>query len=263
MKIRDIELFGDEVMKVINEQEYIGIRMSGGIDSAILCAVVLRFFPHIKLLPISLFNEIRPGARQSVANLLEKLKELYPDNKLMPVVSGTFDSTGFTGQAVVNGVKISPKDVFQRHFIRDMFKEHNGKLNLLLSGETLNPPLEDQQMLGMVGQFLQYRDEKVVYPLDEYKMSPNETKYEYRPFRNYNKKQVRDVGEELGVLSSIFSITETCESTQSNYDRYSENYGMIYENPGHDPCQYCWPCVEKYWAYGLFDFDTPLKRKLP
>jgi hypothetical protein len=262
MKIRDVELFDDEVMKVINEQEYIGIRLSGGIDSAILCAFVLKFFPHIKLLPISLFNKIRPGARQSVANILEKLKELYPENKLMPGVTGTFDSTGFIGKAIVDGVKISPKDVFQKQFMRNLYQESDGKLNLVLSGETLNPPLKEQEWLGPPGHFQSHRNEKVDFPLRKFKLNPDEFKYEYTPFRNYNKKQVKEVGEEIGIISSLFSLTESCEAVQYDYDLYAENHDMIYENPGHDPCQHCWPCMEKYWAYGAFDFNTPLKRKI-
>ena len=30
-----------------------------------------------------------------------------------------------------------------------------------------------------------------------------------------------------------------------------------YTNPGAEPCKVCWPCREKYWAYGLYDFNTP------
>lgn len=261
MKIVDIELFDDEIMKIINDQEYIGIRISGGVDSAILCAIVLKFFPHVKLLPITFFNHIRPGARQSVTNILEKLKELYPNNKLMPGVIGTFDSTGHSGTAVVDGVKISPKDIFQRQFIRNLFKEHDGKLNLILSGETLNPPIEEQQSI-VVEKFQLHRNEKISDLLCKFKLNSGEFKYEYRPFRNYNKKQVRQVGEELGLISSLFPISETCEAVQSKYDKLSQRYGIIYENPGYEPCQCCWSCVEKYWAYGSFDFNTPAKRNL-
>jgi len=261
MQIGQLELFTDDVMDIINQQEYIGIRLSGGIDSAILCYVVLKYFPHIKLVPITFYNKLRPIAESSVANVLRVLNDLNPNNNLMPQEVGIFDTTGFVRTIKDHdGIKYHPKDIFQRQFVKDMFDRHEGKLNLVLSGETHNPPIQDQAALGMEDQFMKDRNATRDDLLRVYSYK-DITKYEYSPFRNYDKKQIAGVCRELGLMDTLFPVSETCETEPHKYVGYvlKEKFGMIYDRPGIEPCQGCWPCREKFWAYGVFDFNTPVR----
>jgi len=261
MKIKDYELFPDEVLNIINQQEFIGIRISGGIDSATLCYIVFKYFPHVKLLPITLYNVLRPNARQSVHNVMTFLKNEFPDNKIMESEIGVFDTTGYVKLDINDGIKRSPKDVFQKQFIPSLFKKYEGKLNFILSGETLNPPLSEQLKLFQEAEneFLPARNDKKINLLHVY---DNKSKYEYSPFRNFNKKQVAEIGKELNIVDKLFPLTETCETPPHRYDDYySKKFEITYEKPGVEPCQCCWPCREKYWAYGLFDFNTPKRTK--
>ena len=256
-------MFTDDVMEIINKQEYVGIRISGGIDSAILCHIVLKYFPHINLLPITFYNKLRPIAQSSVDNVLRVLNELNPGNRLMQQEVGIFDTTGFVRtQPDVGMNKYHPKDIFQRQFIRDLFDKHEGKLNFILSGATMNPPLQDQILLGMEKQFNEDRNGLCeTGPLNRY-LRNGVQRYEYSPFRNYNKRDIAGLCRELNLMDTLFPVSETCETEPHKYgSRYTDFFGMTYARPGIEPCQCCWPCREKYWAYGVFDFNTPLRAK--
>jgi tRNA(Ile)-lysidine synthase TilS/MesJ len=258
MKIKDVELFTDDILDIINQQEFIGIRLSGGIDSATLCHIVLHYFPHIKILPITFYNALRPGAVKSVENVLRILKELNPNHQIMKQEIGTFDTTGYVRSNINDGVKRNPKDIFQKQFIRELFDKYSGRLNFVLTGETLNPPLEEQEKLlpGIMNEFPKDRNVPKAKLLHRYSYG-DVAKYEYAPFRNYNKKQISDIVKELGLINELFPVTETCETEPSKYNSYiSKAFGIEYSAEGIEPCQCCWPCREKYWAYGVFDFNT-------
>jgi len=146
-----------------------------------------------------------------------------------------------------------------------LFIEHNGKLNFILSGATLNPPLEVQRELRMEHEFNVDRNTPMENRLTThyYKEMPGIPKYEYSPFRNNNKKDIAGICVELGLMDTLFPVSETCETEPFKYTGHvlKEKYGMTYDRPGIEPCQGCWPCREKYWAYGVFDFNTPKRVK--
>jgi tRNA(Ile)-lysidine synthase TilS/MesJ len=262
MNIKDVELFPEEVVNIMNEQEFIGIRLSGGIDSATLCHIVLTYFPHVKILPITFYNVLRPNALNSVNKVLSVLKELNPTHNIIGHEIGQFDTTGYVRSEINDGVKRNPKDIFQKQFIKDLFSKYQGKLNFVLTGETLNPPIEEQDRLFPSGNdFPKDRNKLRSQLLYQYSVD-NVTKYEYAPFRNYNKKQIADVCRELGLLETLFPVTETCETEPHKYNSYySKAFDIEYTSPGIEPCQCCWPCREKYWAYGVFDFNTMRRTK--
>lgn len=261
MKISNIELFTDDILDIINTQEYIGIRMSGGIDSSILCHIILRYLPDVSVMPIVFYNKLRPAAINSVNNVFRVLNELNPNNKLMQPEIGIFDTTGYVRIDDYEGPKRHPKDVFQRQFIRELFGRHAGKLNFIVSGATMNPPLEDQAALGMLDQFNKDRNGLCSSGMLSKYFTDGVQRFEYSPFRNYNKRDIAGLCKELGLLDTLFPVTETCETEPHKYTAplLRDRFGMTYTRPGVEPCQCCWPCREKYWAYGVFDFNTPLR----
>ena len=71
-----------------------------------------------------------------------------------------------------------------------------------------------------------------------------------------NKKQVAALVKELGLDKTLFPVTETCETEIFMYDIYAKEHNLTYTKPGAEPCKVCWPCREKYWAYGYYDFNN-------
>lgn len=249
-------LVPQDVLDLIKKQKYIGLRLSGGSDSAMLCYIFLRYFPEVKIVPITFYNKLRPCAEISVQNILNKLKEMFPDNNLMASEVGYFDTSGWVKFNPDGTKNTNPKDTLQRKFVLELTDKHQGDLCFILSGETMNPPVDDQKNMQMEQYFMKSRN----LPTDSLLLTGvyNQiTRYEFRPFRNFTKKQIAEFYKHFDLMDSLFSITETCESVTDQYKKYTQDYGISYSNPGVEPCQCCWPCREKYWAYGVFDFNTP------
>ena len=253
------QVFNSVIRKKLDKEEMIGIRLSGGIDSAFMCYLTMTQYPDKKILPVTMYNKIRPDAVVSVNRVMEKLQELRPDCKLEEPEIGYFDTTGFvkTPEAHENfiktGIKYNPKDIFQNWWYDSLFEKYDDKLNVFFSGETKNPPLDVQEELGLLEEFPPDRNHNkerlLSYNIDNGKM-------EFKPFRNMNKKEVAQWVKDLGLFETLFPVTETCELEIPNYAKYERLYKMRYIEPGVEPCRRCWPCREKYWAYGYYDFMT-------
>ena len=134
-----------------------------------------------------------------------------------------------------------------------------------MSGETLNPPIEEQPNIitdsfsgfpndrNVKRNLVSKREKKMI---DGKLFYYDTSKYEIRPFRNMNKKEVAGLVKELGLDKTLFPVTETCETEIFVYPNMTRDFNMSYTNPGAEPCKRCWPCREKYWAYGYYDFNN-------
>ncbi len=255
-------VFDEEITKIISNQEYIGMRLSGGIDSAFLCYLTMTKFPKKKIIPITMYNKIRPAAENSVNKVLEVLKKLNPNSTLVEQEIGWFDTTGFEptqkqrDDFVKTGIKYNPKDIFQNKWFASIFDKYNGKLNIFFSGETHNPPLDVQdELIPTFREFPPDRNKKVEHLLGKYRHK-GIMKYEWKPWRNRTKKELASWVKELGLFETLFPVTESCELETIHYKRYSKEFKIIYQDIGVEPCRRCWPCREKWWAYGYYDFMT-------
>ena len=79
--IDDIFPPNEDLDKIISAQDIIGMRLSGGIDSAFLMFLIMNKWPNKKILPITMFNRLRPAAMDSVSNVMSALKILKPENE--------------------------------------------------------------------------------------------------------------------------------------------------------------------------------------
>ena len=260
-----------EMDEIIQKQELIGMRISGGIDSAFMTFLMMSRYPNKKLLPVTMFNKLRPAAMDAVLNVESKLRELNPDSTLLESEVSFFDTSGFVKtQEMIDhfektGEKYNPKDIFQRQYYESLYERYP-ELNVYMSGETLNPPIEEQPNIitdsfsgfpndrNVKRNLVSKREKKMI---DGKLFYYDTSKYEIRPFRNMNKKEVAGLVKELGLDKTLFPVTETCETEIFMYDVYAKDFRRRYKNPGAEPCKVCWPCREKYWAYGYYDFNTP------
>ena len=253
------EIFPPDIIEIINKQEYLGMRLSGGIDSAFLCYLTMVKFPNKKIIPITMYNKMRPNAVESVNRVIDVLQILNPDSILVKPEIGYFDTDGFEVTPamregfIATGIKYNPKDIFQNQWFFSLLDKYEGELNIYFSGETHNPPLDVQDTLVMTGEFPPDRNIKVQRLLNTstYK---DFKRYEFKPFRNKTKKELATWVKQLGLMKTLFPVTETCELETVYYESYSENFNINYSQPGIEPCRRCWPCREKWWAYGYYDF---------
>ena len=255
------ELFPISIKELIEKQELIGIRLSGGTDSAVLLLTVLETFPKAKILLITLYNVLRPNALLAIKNIVDYANKKFPD-RIVGHETQYFDSTNYN-PINSSACTDNPKDLLQKEFIPSIFKKYNGKLKFLLSGTTLNPPIDTQKTFRLYpgNDFMESRNHKVSSLLKTFKLPGNEAElaYEYSPFRNSTKQIVAEWAKELRLVESLVPLTESCETPVDKYTKYAAWLSKSYEKPSIEPCQVCWPCNEKYWAYGFFDYKTPMK----
>ena len=270
-----------EMDEIIQKQELIGMRISAGIDSAFMTYLMMSRYPNKKLLPVTMFNKQRPAAMDAALNVESKLRELLPNSTLLEAEVAFFDTSGWkkTKEMVEEfeksakkqnpkdgsvPKKYNPKDVFQQEYYEGLYKKYP-ELNVYMSGETLNPPIEEQPNIitdsfsgfpndrNFKRNLVSKRKKKMI---DGKLVHYDTPKYEIRPFRNMNKKDVAGLVKELGLDKTLFPVTETCETEIFMYKNMTRDFNLSYTNPGAEPCKRCWPCREKYWAYGLYDFNN-------
>ena len=272
MNIEEVinQVITPEMDEIIQKQELIGMRISGGIDSAFMTYLMMSRYPNKKLLPVTMFNKLRPAAMDAVLNVESKLRELLPDSTLLEAEVGFFDTSNWkkTKEMIEEfektGKKYNPKDVFQQNYYEGLYKKYP-ELNVYMSGETLNPPIEEQPNIitdsfsgfpndrNVKRNLVSKREKKMI----DGKLFYYDThKYEIRPFRNMNKKEVAGLVKELGLDKTLFPVTETCETEIFVYKNMTRDFNLSYTKPGAEPCKRCWPCREKYWAYGYYDFNN-------
>ena len=78
-KILD-QIITPDIDQVIQSQELVGCRLSGGIDSAFMTFLLMSKYPNKKLLPITMYNKLRPAAMDAVENVVNALRILNPEN---------------------------------------------------------------------------------------------------------------------------------------------------------------------------------------
>ncbi len=270
-----------EMDEIIQKQELIGMRISAGIDSAFMTYLMMSRYPNKKLLPVTMFNKQRPAAMDAALNVESKLRELLPNSTLLEAEVAFFDTSGWKktkemveefeqsakNQNPKDGSvpkKYNPKDVFQQKYYESLYKKYP-ELNVYMSGETLNPPIEEQPNIitdsfsgfpndrNVKRNLVSKREKKMI---DGKLFYYDTSKYEIRPFRNMNKKEVAGLVKELGLDKTLFPVTETCETEIFVYKNMTRDFNLSYTKPGAEPCKRCWPCREKYWAYGYYDFNN-------
>ena len=116
-----------EMDEIIQKQELIGMRISGGIDSAFMTYLMMSKYPNKKLLPVTMFNKLRPAAMDAVLNVESKLRELLPDSTLLEAEVAFFDTSNWkkTKEMIEEfektGKKYNPKDVFQQKWYENIY----------------------------------------------------------------------------------------------------------------------------------------------
>jgi len=215
---------GDVVIDITNVNKFpftkiinnVGIRISGGADSAILAymlAIYKRDYrSYLNLHPITCVNNQKPYQAIFSKQVLEKITEL-------------------------TGVE------FDEHFIEDVDGErycedqgdfqhklyNDGKLDSHFMGETLNPPISVEADWEFNGGGRDHtRDEK------------GETRVPvviYKPLRNLDKQGIKELYDHFGVLDTLFPLTRSCEIHTLDFKEH---------------CGRCWFCYERKWGFGRY-----------
>ena len=213
-----------------NKIKTIGIWMSGGADSSLLCYLMAK---EIKTQNISV--KIQPLTVQKRPNIFESIPV---KNKIIELL----DAENIFSEHIVYP---APATGWYAEDYLSMFARMNREnirqdlFQALFSGITTNPPREVQENFqwGILEDVESKRGSHLVKDTVRYFIeSENSVEYEfleYKPFFNITKKNIAALYQEHGLLDSLFPLTRSCE------DR---NFLQ-----GH--CGKCWWCEERLWAF--------------
>ena len=201
----------------------VGVRLSGGADSAIL-AYMLAIYKRdyktdITLYSITCVNDQKPYQEIFAKKVMEKIAEL----------------TGVEfGEHFVKDINGDDYVENQRKFVEELYSQK--KLDIHFMGETMNPPLEvehEENWIFQGGGRDISRD-----GLGKLRKS----RVSYTPLRNINKKGIKELYDYFGVLESLFPITRSCEMQIDN--RRFKSFEVH--------CDICWFCLERKWGFGRY-----------
>lgn len=212
IKSGDIEI---EIPKVIrgNTIKNVGIKVSGGADSAILLYSLVQYNKlsnnYWNLIPMSYINDKKPYTEIWAPRVVSKVSELTGYKFTSHIISS------------VNG----------DNFIEEQQTKHDsfftdGIIDVSFYGETMNPPPE----VGETNNNCRAIERDV-------QASTRRSTYSFRPFRNINKKDIADIYTYFDV-HQLFEHTRSCELVTTDRIQLLEH------------CGNCWWCHERKWAFG-------------
>jgi len=219
---RKMQSYGPECYKR-KTVDTIGIWMSGGADSSMLTYLLAKKIKendlNIKIQPLSV-RRGRPNNPIYAGNVID-----WIENSLDIEMN----------EHIVYYPDIL--DEYQREikefWDRDDENFRNGLFQILYSGITRNPPVDDKTIPPNKERS---RDEDADRPLK----TTNGIRYYINPFFDIHKKQLAKLYEEYDLVDTLFPITYSCEGTPEQTKTHTQH------------CEKCWWCRERFWAFGRY-----------
>lgn len=210
----------------------IGIWVSGGADSALLCYLLVKKIKDenlpITLIPMTV--DYKRPFQNIGSRVVEKIKNLLQaDNIISDHINITpSDGENWYGETLTKVFHDTNYENFK-----------NDKIQLLFSGITTNPDQETQKKFkwGVLPEVEIKRGHTIKKETVRYFIKEeNNVKYEfieYKPFFNVDKRTIAQLYKEHDIQDTLFPLTRSCEKL-----------GTVI---GH--CGDCWWCEERFWAF--------------
>lgn len=197
---------------LIDEQYPIGVSLSGGADSAVLAFILMKYSKS----PIHFFT------------LGHQSKKYIPVIQSINVIQKCIDLTGNFN--VKHHIEFAPTQ--EREHLFKFLKENidSSLVKIMYTATTQVPPMSEMaKFKNTIDQgFIERRDSTKYKPVFHYNNKL------YNPFLNFDKKDIKNLYNDLGILDSLFPISRSC--------------GQVDIFPYH--CGDCWMCEERMWAFG-------------
>jgi len=211
----------------------IGVWMSGGADSSLLCYMLAEKIKNedldIKIQPITIDYK-RPFVKKAVL--------------VQQTISKLLNAEGIFNEHIVyhppENVNWTPAELADQFHIRNYEHFKQGLFQVLYSGITTNPPVEVQKTFkwGVLKDVEAKRGSTVAKVTDRYFVHPEGGEFwELKPFFNLDKKKLAELYKEKDLLETVFPLTRSCE-----------HIGTV-----HGHCGECWWCQERKWAFGRLE----------
>ncbi len=218
MKIKNSQQ--DLSFELPNYYKRVGMKISGGADSAIVALALTRYVkserPDMRIVPITVNHEGKAYQEQFARTIIAHLK----------ATEGDWFEEHEVGYCPEGPKYVSSQDSLVDQLYRD------GIIDCHYVGITRNPPNEAMDIIGWNGP----ADDRS--PGESLRPTVNGTNTSFKPLINIDKKGVAELYDTLGVRDSLFPLTRSCEDFTDDFRHH---------------CGECWFCKERNWGFGSFE----------
>ena len=226
------------------------LSLSGGLDSASLFFLICKHFPDMEIIPFTGKDVRAPFDTERAEDITQWMRERFPKSNILPREEFLYDHYDkfWYQQAkdrwedefvLVNGKKVPrcnyvtglSKMLIIRHETNKLREKYS--IRLKVSGQTSNPPIEEQKKYNFYDLAERRRD------------GPNKDKQQlvgyhtYSPFIHVDKKFVADIYRKNNLMEDLYPLTGSCVGTELVTDYFTKE------------CRQCFWCHEKKWAFNL------------
>lgn len=229
----------------------IGIKLSGGADSAILHYAICDYYrdrSDVNIIALTMYTDYKPWYPTGAKKIIEAVKELTG--------RGVDHHHIFYAEGHTHNKDNAPYENGQEKMTDLAIEEL--KLDCIYSGVSKNPPIpelyeffeKNSERFGLkYEKLVDYIDTRDVTRdqdtprMDEVYMNVRYSQLvtRYRPFINYDKIETRKAYEYYNVLDKLYPLTYSCEiPAKPDVDRTKFS--------GH--CGHCFYCLERWYGFG-------------
>jgi len=210
----------------------VGIFLSGGVDSGLLLYLMVK-----QIMESSLNVKIQPITwRRPYGKPLPQDWNVPYAQDVIDAVNLLLDPYDIIKERYIFDPEWSDRPLSSEKERSEWLRAHQiAKTELgvdkMVYGTTSNPDESQMKMHDLMDGREEHRDKK-------YRERHLHNKA--NPFMTVDKRFLYEIYEQEGLLDTLFPITRSCEAYSDATNDYTT------------PCEHCWWCKERKWAFGVF-----------
>ena len=215
----------------------VGIRISGGLDSAIilyiLCIYITETNRDIKILPMTTNDWTKPYQVKWATRVLNWIQNQFPNVNFYEHK---------TYQLKENEDYIQGQIDHKLRVLKEFEQLNNKKIDVTLHGQNLAPPKEvTDKFVNSKGHHMAGPNSKDGRNAKQDAWVPE--KKLYRPLINLDKQGIAEIYKYYKLTETLFNKTRSCEYLEPDMVERTNNYNSHCETD-------CWWCAEREWGFG-------------
>lgn len=242
----------------LNDHDSVGISLSGGTDSTMVFYLLCKYAPQLSIVPFTMIEEGHPTARPNniwhVDEICLYMKEKFPKVNIKDVKECKFnpkdpilykEALDHIKRKIVSGIEPYGyvKSLATTNFRNKLIDA--GEFSLVCSGISMNPPVEDQKKYMFTRVEPRRNQSKDNVTNIKNKIVLGKKIVHHNPFINSHKKVIAAFYHKYNLMDDLFPLTSSCVGTATTTDFFTK------------PCEVCFWCQEKMWAFGYYDGKLP------
>jgi len=210
---------------------HIGIKLSGGADSAIVAYMIFKTIEegkyNTKVSILTTVHEEKAYQKVYSDKVLMWLIKEFPNVKIGEHLTNTCPAFKVGNKWTSTEYHNRQDDLLDEAYLIGIERHYNGV--------TANPPKEVyEKFYESSGEVLHGGTPERDVP-NQPVCNDNTNQPSYRPLINTNKRGVADLYKQYNLMDTLFNETRSCEAWTHNFDEH---------------CNDCWFCKERKWGFG-------------